>query len=375
MTAKKIKLVLEDGTVFEGVSFGAQTSIAGEVVFNTGMMGYPETLTDPSYTGQILTMTFPLVGNYGVPEFALDENGIPVGFESDGIKIAALVVSEYSPNHSHYQAVQSLGEWMEKAGVPGIAGIDTRALTIMLREKGSMLGKIIVDDEDIPFFDPMATDLVAKVSLKDVKAVGTHKAGQPTVVLVDCGCKTSITRALVQRGLNVVQVPHDHYFFNDDFDGIFVSNGPGDPQMCKKTVQHIESALALGKPILGICLGNQILSMAAGADTYKLKFGHRGQNQPCIEMALNTEGKTVETKRCVITSQNHGYAVKAEHLSGDWHVWFKNANDGTVEGIKHRTKPFWGVQFHPEANPGPTDTAYIFDLFANAVKSAKGGAK
>lgn len=373
MTAKKIKLILEDGTVFEGTSFGAQTSVAGEVVFNTGMMGYPETLTDPSYTGQILTMTFPLIGNYGVPEFALDENGIPVGFESDGIKIAALVVNEYSPNYSHYQAVQSLGEWMEKSNIPGISGIDTRALTIMLREKGSLLGKIVVDDEDIPFFDPMATDLVSSVAPKGIKKIGVHKDGQPTVLLIDCGCKTSITRSLVARGLNVVQIPHDEYFFNMDFDGIFISNGPGDPQMCKSTVTHIQNALALDKPILGICLGNQILSMAAGADTYKLKFGHRGQNQPCIEMALNDDGKTIQTQKCVITSQNHGYAVKAAHLSGDWQVWFVNANDGTVEGIKHKTKPFWGVQFHPEANPGPTDTAYIFDLFADAVKN--GGAK
>lgn len=372
MTAKKIKLVLEDGTVFEGTSFGAAHSVAGEVVFNTGMMGYPETLTDPSYSGQILAMTFPLVGNYGVPEFKLDENGLPVGFESEGIKISALVVSEYSPNHSHYQAVQSLGEWMEKSGIPGISGIDTRTLTIMLREKGSMLGKIIVDGEDLPFHDPMATDLVASVAPKEVKKIGTHKAGQPTVVLVDCGCKTSITRSLINRGLNVIQVPHDEYLFNMDFDGIFVSNGPGDPQMCKTTVKHLESALALNKPILGICLGNQILSMAAGADTYKLKFGHRSQNQPCIEMGLDENGETIQTKKCVITSQNHGYAVKAEHLGSDWQVWFKNANDGTVEGIKHKSKPFWGVQFHPEANPGPTDTAYIFDLFAEAVK---GGSK
>ncbi len=372
MTQRKIKLVLEDGTEFEGMGFGAISNIAGEVVFNTGMMGYPETLTDPSYTGQILVMTFPLVGNYGVPEFKLDENGIPVGFESDGIKIAGLVVSEYSPNYSHYQAVQSLSEWMEKAGVPGISGIDTRTLTVMLREKGSMLGKILVDNEDIPFHDPMATDLVASVSPKAIKKIGTHKDGQPTVILVDCGCKTSITRSLVARGLNVVQVPYNEYFFNMEFDGIFISNGPGDPQMCKTTVKHIENALALGKPILGICLGNQILSMAAGADTYKLKFGHRGQNQPCIEMTRNDEGETVPTRRCVITSQNHGYAVKAEHLAGDWHVWFSNANDGTVEGIRHSSKPFWGVQFHPEANPGPTDTAWIFDLFADAVK---GGAQ
>lgn len=369
---KKIKLILEDGTVFEGKSFGNCSNIAGEVVFNTGMVGYPETLTDPSYTGQILVMTFPLIGNYGVPEYSEDEFGLPVGFESTDMKIAGLVVSEYSPNYSHYQAVKSLGDWMEESQVPGISGIDTRALTILLREKGSMLGKIMVDEEDIPFFDPMATDLVSSVSPKEITNVGTHKKGQPKVILVDCGCKTNITRSLAKRGLNVVNVPHTDYFLDNDFDGLFISNGPGDPQMCADTVKHVQHALAVGKPILGICLGNQILSMAAGADTYKLKFGHRSQNQPCIEMEMDDAGEEVYTKRCVITSQNHGYAVRADRLSDDWQVWWRNANDDTVEGIKHRTKPFWGVQFHPEACPGPTDTAWIFDLFADAVK---GGAK
>ncbi len=372
MKQHRVRLVMKNGAVFEGTSFGSCRSIAGEVVFNTGMMGYPETLTDPSYRGQILVMTFPLIGNYGVPAFALDANGLPVGFESHGIQIAGLVVCEYSPNYSHYQAVQSLGDWMASAGVPGIAGIDTRALTVMLREEGSMLGKIVVDDEDLPFYDPMATDLVSEVAPKNVSTVGTHTADRPTVILVDCGCKTSITRALVERGLNVVNVPHTEYFFNMDFDGIFISNGPGDPQTCRKTVTHIEHALALGKPILGICLGNQILGMAAGADTYKLKFGHRSQNQPCIEMTVDNNGQAVRTKRCYITSQNHGYAVRADRLKGDWHVWFENANDGTVEGIRHRTRPFFGVQFHPEANPGPTDTAFVFDLFADAVKKGSG---
>ncbi|MBN2802247.1 MAG: glutamine-hydrolyzing carbamoyl-phosphate synthase small subunit [Deltaproteobacteria bacterium] len=368
MTKRKVKLVLEDGTEFPGFSFGSPVSIAGEVVFNTGMMGYPETLTDPSYTGQILVMTFPLVGNYGVPEMKIDESGLPVGFESDGIKITGLVVSEYSPNYSHYLAVQSLGEWMEKAGVPGISGVDTRALTILLREKGSMLGKIIVDDQDVPFYDPMATNLVASVSPKEVCKVGTHDNTKPTVILIDGGCKTSITRALIKRGLNVIDVPYDYDFTNLDYDGVFISNGPGDPQMAKDAVKNVKKAMEDEKPILGICLGNQILAMSAGAETYKLKFGHRSQNQPCIIMDRDGSGEVVQTKRCVITSQNHGYAVKADKLSGEWRVWFINANDNTVEGIKHDSKPFWGVQFHPEANPGPTDTTWIFDLFSDAVK-------
>ncbi len=368
MTAKKVKLVLEDGTEFNGFSFGSPASIAGEVVFNTGMMGYPETLTDPSYTGQILVMTFPLVGNYGVPEYKEDESGLPVGFESEGLKIAGLVLSEYSPNFSHYQAKQSLGEWMEKAGVPGISGIDTRALTILLREKGSMLGKIIVDDQDVPFFDPMATDLVSQVSPKDVTKVGTHSNEKPTVILIDGGCKTSITRSLIKRGLNVISVPHDKDFLDMDYDGVFISNGPGDPQMSKGVVKNIQKVIDLEKPILGICLGHQILAMAAGAETYKLKFGHRSQNQPCIVMDVDGKGQVIATKSCSITSQNHGYAVRADKLTENWDVWFINANDNTVEGIRHRNKPFWGVQFHPEANPGPTDTTWIFDLFADAVK-------
>jgi carbamoyl-phosphate synthase small subunit len=234
-----------------------------------------------------------------------------------------------------------------------------------------MLGKIIADDEDIPFYDPMSTDLVATVTPEKRSNIGIHKEGQPTVVLVDCGCKTSITRSLVKRGLNVVQVPYDDYFLNDDYDGLFISNGPGDPQMCSETVKNVQHALAVGKPILGICLGNQILSLAAGASTYKLKFGHRGQNQPCIEMTTDKDGNPVPGKKCVITSQNHGYAVKAENLNDDWQLWFVNANDNTVEGIKHKSKPYWCVQFHPEANPGPTDSEWIFDQFADAVKGEK----
>ncbi|MDJ0763272.1 MAG: glutamine-hydrolyzing carbamoyl-phosphate synthase small subunit [Myxococcota bacterium] len=368
MIEKQAKLVLEDGTVYDGVSFGAHSAVAGEVVFNTGMVGYPETLTDPSYCGQILVLTYPLIGNYGVPAVSVDEHGLPLGFESHKIQIAGLVVSEYSPTHSHFDAAQSLGNWMKRAAVPGISGVDTRALTRRLREKGSMLGKIAFTDEEMQFYDPMACDLVSKVSLKETAVLNDVKSSGRTIVLLDCGCKASIVRSLITRGLRVVQVPYDHYFLDLDYDGLLISNGPGDPGIYTATIRHVEHALAVGKPILGICLGNQILALAAGAETYKLKFGHRGQNQPCIEFADDIDQTDSTSKRCVITSQNHGYAVRPDRLSDSWQIWFKNANDNTVEGIRHRTKPFMGVQFHPEATPGPTDTAWIFDAFADAVK-------
>jgi carbamoyl-phosphate synthase small subunit len=368
MNSRRAKLVLEDGTEYEGKSFGAEGSIAGEVVFNTGMVGYPETLTDPSYRCQILALTYPLIGNYGVPPYSEDKYGLPVGFESSKIQIAGLVVSEYSLSYSHFDAEQSLGDWMEKSNVAGISGIDTRALTRRLRDKGSMLGKIVFEDDEAQFFDPMATDLVAEVSPKQTEQIkGANKDG-PKVVLLDCGCKASIVRSLVCRGVNVTRVPYDQYFLNLDYDGLLVTNGPGDPKVYSTTLRHVEHALAVGKPILGICLGHQILALAAGADTYKLKFGHRGQNQPCIVYDDCTNGQQVESKRCVITSQNHGYAVRMSGLSDHWRLWFKNANDNTVEGIRHKSKPFFSVQFHPEARPGPTDTRWIFDEFVAAVK-------
>ena len=362
---KKNRLVLEDGTVFEGVSFGYDKAQAGEVVFNTGMVGYPETLTDPSYRGQILTLTYPLVGNYGVPPYETGEFGLPKGFESEHIQVAGLVVSEYVDTYSHYTATRSLKEWLVSEEIPAIYGIDTRALTRRLRDNGTMLGKIETTEEEVPFFDPNATDLIAQVSPKEVQryegAGGAKDA--PTVVVVDCGCKAHILRSLLNRGVNIIRVPYDYYFLNLDFDGIFVANGPGDPMMARKTVKNIAHALALGKPIMGICMGNQLLALAAGAETYKLKFGHRSQNQPCIEKVDD-----LYKKRCVITSQNHGYAVRAETLPEDWQVWFENANDGSVEGIRHISKPFMSVQFHPEATPGPTDSAWIFDEFAAMVK-------
>ena len=367
---KKPRLRLEDGTVFEGVGFGADVAVAGEVVFNTGMVGYPETLTDPSYAGEILVLTYPLVGNYGVPPYHRDPAGLPApGFESGKIQAAGLVVWEHSERHSHHRASRSLHQWLASEGIPALAAVDTRAITKRLRDQGTMLGAIEpVDlDETVPLFDPNATDLVATVSVDQVTPYSSGAEGAPTVVLLDCGCKTSIVRSLLDRGLDVVRVPHDHYFPGMEFDGLLISNGPGDPRMCPSAIRNVERALALDVPILGICLGNQLLALAAGAETYKLPFGHRSQNQPCIEMLPTGE----RGMRCVITSQNHGYAVRTRSLPADWQLWFVNANDDTVEGIRHISKPLMGVQFHPEANPGPVDSAWIFDDFAEAVKGRR----
>jgi carbamoyl-phosphate synthase small subunit len=360
--------VLEDGAEYEGIVFGAIAGVAGEVVFNTGMVGYPESLTDPSYAGQILTLTYPLIGNYGVAEYTEDDFGLPVGFESTRIQAAGLIVWEHSDRYSHYRSARSLDQWLQSEGTPALAGVDTRALTKRLREKGTMLGAIEPDGIDEPpvIYDPNATDLVSTVSVEQV-AEYIHADDAPNVVVLDCGCKASIIRCLLQRGLNVTRVPHDHYFPGKDFDGLVISNGPGNPQMCPAAIRNIERALALDAPILGICLGNQLLALAAGAETFKLPFGHRGQNQPCVEVQPDgTRGP-----RCVITSQNHGYAVRAESLPADWHLWFENANDGTVEGIRHVSKPRWSVQFHPEATPGPVDSTWIFDEFAEVVKGRR----
>ncbi len=343
-----MKLYLEDGTVFEGKGFGAPKNVSGEVVFNTGMTGYVETLTDPSYAGQILVLTYPLVGNYGVPNERF--------FESQKIQVAGLVVAEYSENYSHHDAKESLGEWLKASGVPAITGIDTRALTKRLREQGVMLGQLTNTKPAKKFADPNEENLVARVSIKKKKIYGE---GPIKIIAVDCGMKENIVRSLVRPETTVTRVPWNYDFTEDDYDALFVSNGPGDPKRCAATIGHMRKAMADGKPILGICLGNQLLALAAGAKTYKLKYGHRSQNQPCIDTA---------SKRCYITSQNHGYAVDGKTLPENWEEWFTNANDGSNEGIRHGTKPWHSVQFHPEACPGPTDTAWIFDEFIGSLK-------
>ncbi|MBV8694151.1 MAG: glutamine-hydrolyzing carbamoyl-phosphate synthase small subunit [Ktedonobacteraceae bacterium] len=342
-------LVLEDGTVFEGTSFGSISECAGEVVFSTGMVGYPEALTDASFCGQILAMTYPLLGNYGVPAQAL--------WESDKIHVAGLIVSDYISTPSHAQSMMNLGTWLQQEKIPALQVKDTRLLTRHIRTHGSMLGKIVLDS-DIPFYDPNADNLVSQVSAKHITKQGS---GDRTIVLIDCGAKHNIVQHLLARNVRVITVPWDYDLFlstdNLTFDGILVSNGPGDPKMADKTIQTLRTALSHNIPTLGVCLGHQLLALAAGGDTYKLKFGHRSQNQPCLLQG---------TKRCYITTQNHGFAVGT--LPQDFLPWFINANDGSNEGMLHRHSPFFSVQFHPEAAPGPLDTEWIFDYFLQKIR-------
>jgi len=355
LKVKQAKLTLEDGTVFTGKSFGSEKPVAGEVVFYTAMTGYPESLTDPSYTGQILVSTYPMIGNYGVPQ-NMQENGIHKFFESHKLHISGLIIADYSFEFSHWNAEKSLSDWLKDYNVPGVFDIDTRALTKILREKGSMLGKIEFGDEEIDFYDPNKENLVAIASCKEREEYGN---GEYRVVLVDCGVKNNIIRCLLNRGATVIRVPWDYDFSGENYNGVFVSNGPGDPAMCDATVQNVHKVIGGEKPLMGICLGNQLLARAAGADTYKMKFGHRSHNQPVILQG---------TDRCFITSQNHGYAVATETLPNEWEPLFTNANDNSNEGIRHKTKPFFSTQFHPEASSGPTDTEFLFDEFIESIK-------
>lgn len=360
---RKVTLQLSDGTEFHGKSFGYEQPVAGEVVFNTAMMGYPESLTDPSYAGQLLTMTFPLVGNYGVPPFTFDkQTGLPDFMESDRIYASALIVSDYSEQYSHWNAVESLGEWLQREKVPGITGIDTRELTKVLREHGVMMGKILFDDEpnNVPEADYEGVNFVDRVSVKEI--VRYNEGAGRKVVLVDCGVKANIIRELIQCGVEVVRVPWNYDYTDMEFDGIFLANGPGDPDMCSEAVEIIRKQMSRSrKPICGICMGNQLLSKAAGATIYKLKYGHRGHNQPV---------RMVGTEKCFITSQNHGYAVDARTLDKDWEELFVNMNDASNEGIRHKENPWFSSQFHPEACSGPVDTEFMFDKFVETLKQS-----
>ncbi|MFC2092456.1 glutamine-hydrolyzing carbamoyl-phosphate synthase small subunit [Bacteroidota bacterium] len=349
------KLILEDGSIFKGISFGSKKDVAGEVVFNTGMVGYPESLTDPSYKGQILVLTYPLIGNYGIPPNEKEDNLFKY-FESDKIQVQGLIVSNYSESYSHWNAQKSLSEWMKEHNIPGITGIDTRELTKILREKGTLLGKIVDNQNSIPFENPNDRNLVSEVS---IKSPVIFERGEKKVIIVDCGTKNNIIRAFLRRNFTVVWVPWDYDFLKEKADGVIISSGPGDPKKCSITIENVKRALEKNIPILGICLGSQILGLAAGANTYKLKYGHRSQNQPCMESG---------TKRCYITVQNHGYAIDSNTLPQDWREWFYNNNDRTNEGIIHISKPFFGTQFHPEASPGPDDTEFLFDMFLRAMK-------
>jgi carbamoyl-phosphate synthase small subunit len=322
------------------------------------MVGYVESLTDPSYRGQILTLTYPLIGNYGVPDVAADLDR----FESDRIQVRGLVVANYVDAYSHSEAAMSLGQWLHDQDIVGITGVDTRLLTMLLREKGTMLGRIVVDERpQAPIADPNRTDLVAEVTCREPYVVGARAADAPHVVVVDCGCKRSIIACLRDRGCRLTVVPYTHDISALACDGVMLSNGPGDPTMCGPAIAGVGKLLARPDPVpvVGICLGCQIMALAAGARTFKLPYGHRSQNKPV---------RLVGTEQCRITSQNHGYAIDPESLPDGWEVWFTNLDDGTVEGVRHLTKPFFAVQFHPEASPGPTDSAGFFDDFMEAMR-------
>ena len=357
---KDMTLILDDGSQFHGKSFGYDRPVAGEVVFNTAMTGYPESLTDPSYAGQLMTLTYPLVGNYGVPPFTLRPDGLPDFMESERIHAEAIIVSDYSDNYSHWNAIESLGSWLRREQIPGITGIDTRELTKVLREHGVMMGRLILDDEpdNVPQAEYAGVNYVDRVSCREVITYGGGK-GQKRVVLVDCGVKANILRCLISRGVEVVRVPWDYDYSHLDFDGLFISNGPGDPDTCDAAVQNIRKVMTREDlPIFGICMGNQLLAKAGGARIYKLKYGHRSHNQPV---------RRVGTNRCFITSQNHGYAVDNNSLTQDWEPLFINMNDGSNEGIRHKRNPWFSAQFHPEADGGPTDTEFLFDEFVKML--------
>lgn len=357
---RKVTLRLEDGTEFHGTSFGYEKPVAGEVVFNTAMMGYPESLTDPSYAGQLMTLTFPLVGNYGVPPFTFEENGLPTFMESEKIHVRAIIVSDYSREFSHWNGVETLADWLKREQVPGITGIDTRQLTKVLREHGVMMGKILFDDmpDEVPEADYAGVNFVDQVSCREV--IKYNEGADKKVVLVDCGVKANILRCLIRRGVEVIRVPWNYDFNELEFDGLFLANGPGDPETCEVTVQNIRRFLAnpVVRPCMGICMGNQLLSKAVGAKIYKLKYGHRSHNQPV---------RKVGTETCFITSQNHGYAVDSSSLPADWEPMFVNMNDGSNEGVRHKKNPWFSAQFHPEACSGPVDTEFMFDDFVKLL--------
>ena len=358
--SRKVTLRLEDGTEFHGTSFGYEKPVAGEVVFNTAMMGYPESLTDPSYAGQLMTLTFPLVGNYGVPPFTFEENGLPTFMESEKIHVRAIIVSDYSREFSHWNGVETLADWLKREQVPGITGIDTRQLTKVRREHGVMMGKSLFDGmpDEVPEADYAGVNFVDQVSCREV--IKYNEGADKKVVLVDCGVKANILRCLIRRGVEVIRVPWNYDFNELEFDGLFLANGPGDPETCEVTVQNIRRFLAnpVVRPCMGICMGNQLLSKAAGARIYKLKYGHRSHNQPV---------RKVGTETCFITSQNHGYAVDSSSLPADWEPMFVNMNDGSNEGVRHKKNPWFSAQFHPEACSGPVDTEYMFDDFVKLL--------
>ncbi len=377
----KATLILEDGSRYVGESFGYSGNASGELVFSTGMSGYPESLTDPSYAGQLIMMTYPLIGNYGVPPLSKGDNGLSDYMESQQIHAEGLIVSDYSEKYSHWNGQESLSSWLTREKKPGISGIDTRSLTKKLREHGVMMCRIEIEGNSsaVPQEDYGSVNYISKVSCKEIhiyhggqssvmsgstsnEGINTHlpSDAKKKVLLVDCGVKENIIRCLLRRGVDVIRVPWDYDFSGIKYDGLFLANGPGDPETALSTVENIQKSMSChpSKPIFGICMGNQLLAKAGGAKTYKLKYGHRSHNQPVQE---------VGTTRCFVTSQNHGYAVDSTTLGHDWVPYFINMNDGSNEGIRHKYRPWFSVQFHPEASSGPTDTEYLFDDFVKIL--------
>ena len=370
-------LILEDGSIFFGNGVGAQAVSVGEVVFNTGMVGYCESMTDPSYAGQLLCFTFPAMGNYGVPPYdTKDGFGLPRYFESDSIKVRGIIVQEACGAPNHWASKLTLGAWLAREGIPGIDGVDTRAIVTRLRDSGVMMGVLangpMSQNVDVlrelirksPGYSHQ--DLVGEVSVTQPRIYGEHER---TVVLLDCGTKLGIVRNLLRRGYRVARLPYNSSYasiMKHDPVGVVISNGPGDPQLYDETAKSVGSVVASEIPVLGICFGEQILGMSQGARTFKLKYGHRGQNKPCIDLT---------TGRGYVTSQNHGYALEPKSLSATTlRPWFVNADDGTIEGIFDVRKPCIAVQFHPEATPGPNDTNFVFDRFVGFIEGQlKGG--
>ncbi|WEW56558.1 Multifunctional pyrimidine synthesis protein CAD [Emydomyces testavorans] len=365
---ERATFTIRDGPVFHGKSFGAQKNISGEAVFTTSLVGYPESLSDPSYRGQILVFTQPLIGNYGVPSAEKDENGLLKYFESPSLQAVGVVVADVAEKYSHWTAVESLGEWCIREGVPAISGVDTRAIVTYLREQGSSLARITVGeeydaDQDEAFVDPEQINLVAKVSTKaPFHITGSSNAH---VAVIDCGVKENILRSIVNRGASITVFPFDFPIQKvaHHFDGVFISNGPGDPTHCQKTVYNLRKLMETSQlPVMGICLGHQLLALAAGARTIKLKYGNRAHNIPALDLT---------TGRCHITSQNHGYAVDAYTLPSDWKPYFINLNDSSNEGMIHKSRPIFSTQFHPEAKGGPLDSSYLFDIYLDSVQKYK----
>lgn len=374
----KAMIVLEDGSTYRGIGFGYPKTVGGEFVFNTGMVGYTETLTDPSYRGQILCLTYPLIGNYGVPSNSIkDGYGLPKYFESDSIQVSGLIVHEISDVANHRECDKTLDQWLYEEKIPGISGIDTRDLTKKIRIKGVMKGALSVSENEINSRELLNTIKKTKYDgfnfMSQVSIDTIVEYGDPTlepIVLIDTGTKYSIIRNILTMGYRVIRVPWDTSFnkiISYKPKGIIISNGPGDPKMCNSTIETVVKLFESTLPILGICLGNQIIALAAGGDTYKLKFGHRGQNKGCTDL---------NTNQTFITSQNHGYGVKSNTLNKTgFKAWYINSDDDTIEGIKHETKPIIAVQFHPEASPGPYDCMHVFEEFRDLVEQDRSDKK